>query len=275
MLAFLLTAGFAAAHAQAPVAELSSTDASVKGAVTLTAGGMRVMNGSNIAAGQSTAVLRLVRGGEVRVCPQASVSLSASPNGNQLMLAMNSGTIETHYRLASAKDTILTPDFRILLIGPGEFHVAVAADPGGNTCVRALEHNTAAIVVEEQMGDGVRQLGPKEQAMFHHGSVKDVTASADCGCPAAAPELLAEPRPIPLLEEADELPKAGPDVHVQIDAPFVFRADQAELPPPPQTARLRLSSVPQLLQDVPVQAPAPARKGVLRRVGSWLGKVFR
>jgi hypothetical protein len=255
-----LAAGCVCAHAQEPVGRLTATDASVKGAVTLTSGGMRLMSGSSVAAGDSAASLRLTRGGELRICPHASLGITASASGTQLMLAMNTGAVEADYRLASGKDTILTPDFRILLIGPGDFHFTVGADARGNTCIRTLEKNSAALVIEEQMGDGVRQLGPKEQAVFHNGSIKEPEsfAPADCGCPAPAAEVAEQPRPIPLLEDADLRPTA-PDAHVMIDAPFVFSAEEEE-PPPPPVAHLRLSTVPPQFQNIPfLAARAEAR----------------
>src|ERR1041384_8505316 len=107
-----------AAFAQAPVGQLFSSDATVRGSVTLAAGGAQVMSGSSVSAGERTAVLKLERGGEVRVCPKTSVSVGTSQSGRDLILGLSVGSIETHYAVSASADSIVTPDFRILLAGP-------------------------------------------------------------------------------------------------------------------------------------------------------------
>src|SRR3954463_3822235 len=178
------------------IGEVFATDASVSGSVIMAAGGTRVASGSAVAAGRTAASLRLDRGGEVRVCPGTSVNVTAAARSKGLMLSLSDGTIETHYSVGSSADTVQTPDFRILFPGPGDFNFAVRADASGNTCIRALDGNTASLVVSEMMGDGTYQVRPNEQVTFSDGKVSNAVPFGKCGC-SAAPQTLQANKPAP------------------------------------------------------------------------------
>jgi hypothetical protein len=292
-------------YAQIPVGNLSASDASVTGAVVMAAGETRIMSGSNIGTGQAVALLRLANGGEVRICPHSSLVVTASQSGNQLTLAVGTGAIETHFRLGSFADTILTPDFRILLAGPGDFHFAVASDTRGDTCVRSLSSNTASVIVNELLGEGVYQVGPGGQVLFHGGSIKAAENSTppDCGCPpppvkpqtetsGQAPSPAGSPSAKPEPWPVTAPPPAAPvgEVHVSVDAPFVFRGIDPSAPPSPVVARLRLQTLPPLFFGaLPVAPPTPPpepeakrepggkpapKKGFFGRLGSLFAALF-
>jgi len=259
--AFLLSAFCLSAELRAQqstngsIGEVFATDASVTGSVILAAGGTRVASGSTVAAGRTTASLRLDRGGEVRVCPGTSVAVTASARSKGLMLSLSGGTVETHYSVGSSADTIQTPDFRILFPGPGDFHFAVRADASGNTCIRALDGNTASIVVSEVMGDGSYQVRPNEQVTFNDGKVSNAVPFGKCGCAPVRESLKAD--------SAAPKPAAAYTINnATLASPIIVPAPEAkpapaERKPEPSVATAAVPEAPPVT-TVPTPEPSAA-----------------
>ena len=286
----------------------------------------RLAAGSSISAGSDTTVLHLARGGDVLVCPGTTLSVSSSPSKRDLMFGLGTGAIEMHYGLRASSDAVLTPDFRIMFAGPGEFDFAISADSHGNTCVRSLRGNASSAVVAELMGDRVYQVKPTDQIVFHAGRIDQVDGDIplECGCPPPHPSLLSQsapPKIVPSSEQkaamgagsadnsmanhdANPDPAAtrltdGPEtaplpasqqnqIHVQVDAPFVFSAKDRAAKAAPSTVQappdlpIDQSTQRQVRLDPLIQPAPPVNQqnktkhpGFFSRIGKFFSSAFK
>ena len=286
-----------AVAAQQPVGELYATDASVKGSVILASSGTSVLSGSSIQAGAQAATLKLERGGSLLVCEGTKLSVTASQSGRELLFSLNSGNLEMNYPLGAEADTLLTPDLRLLLPGPGTVHVAVRITPQGDTCVQSLPWNVAAIVVSETMGDATYQVKPDEAVLFKSGHLSAASPfRGNCGCPRSQPTptqvaKAAPPPPQPTpAQPLAAAPPPLPEQHMAVEAPFVFRGTDPTPDLSENVAVLRLENNKVIQLDPTVLPPANARKkspsnnstqtakkeshGFFSKVGAFFAAIF-
>ncbi len=287
-----------AAHAQQNVGELFASDASVKGGVVLASSGTKVLSGSSISAGEQTATLKLERGGTMLICPNTSLAVTTSQNGRQLMFSMNTGNLEMDYPIGAASDNLLTPDFRLLLPGPGRLHLAVRVNAKGDTCVQSLSSNSSAVVVSEGMGDESYQVKPNEAVIFNGGRISGAMPTREsCGCPAPPPTQVAKvtPPPPPPQTEAPKSEPPEPQTHMVVDAPFIYRASEP-VNLTENVAHLKMESKPMSFEPVVLPPPATSAKnakaaktevaasgrkpaqqkhGFFAKIGAFFASIFR
>jgi hypothetical protein len=270
---------------------------------------MGVASGSQIAAGKSVATLRLARGGELRLCPNTSLTIGAVDDhdplrSQELMLSMDTGSLEFNYPINDLGDTLVTPDFKFMLAGPGVFHFALGVNNRGDTCIKPLRGNSASIIVSEMLGSGVYQVKPDEAVLFAGGKVSSRGMLQDeCGCPAPPPLLQANasggsehaaspPEPVEKAKSLEAAPSTigssadkkniGP-VRAELEVPLVFRGDQAQ--PIYAVARIKFSLLPNMFlsQEKPlalkpgqqqVAAKSKEKKGFFGRIGGFFAALF-
>jgi hypothetical protein len=258
----------------------------------------------------------MFRGGQVRICPHSGLSVSTSGQG--LMLATGAGAIEIDYQLSQqVADVVITPDFNVMLVGPGTFHFALGVNKKGDTCVKPLPGNASEVTFSELLGTGMVKTQPTQTVMFRGGKLDAPAAlTGECGCPPAAPVMRAEAQPSPpppnsanpkptdrvavgSNEPTSPLPPDRPgQVHVQVDAPFVFSA-RASSGRSYSVAKVQFSSLPNvyfvqekvdpvvLMEKAPEvslkagaettkpeEKPKKEKKGFMGRVKGFFGSLF-
>lgn len=266
-----------------PIGQLFASDASVKGSVMLAGSGTTVLSGSSIEAGTQAATLKLDRGGSLLVCEGTKLSVTSSQTGRQLLLSLNAGNLELNYPLGTEADTLLTPDLRLLLPGPGTVHVAVRVAANGDTCVQSLPWNAAAVVISESMGDDTYQVKPDEAVLFKGGHLQQASASkSNCGCakevpvqvakaaPPATPPPAAKPAgadapaaamipPATHPQTNQQLASAPPpEQHMTVDAPLIFHGDDPNPDLRQAVVKLKLENT-KLVALQPTVLPPPAK----------------
>lgn len=286
--------GCAQQDEQAPVAMPSMTpiaivsidsSATVTGALQVTAGKAMIATTGTVTSTDKTTDVVLPHRGMLHVCASTTVKLTADasvPAGETpgLMMALDHGALETSFATGRNSDILLTPDFRILLGGPGASEVKVRLGPHGDTCIDNPGANAPYVLVTGIFDGGAYRVEPGQRVMFQHGSLHDVVdqEKEPCGCPAT-------PRPgsndFPLAESAGLAPLAKaaaspkPPANAQklppeVTAPLVYQAGPLALGPEQKpeaasTAQTASATTPQ---------PPQKHRNILRRIGGFFRRIF-
>jgi hypothetical protein len=242
--------------------------ATVTGALEVTGGRAIIAASGSVSSGSRTTEVVLPHRGVLRVCASTTVKLAADssvPAGETpgLLVAMDHGAIEMSFATLQNADIVLTPDFRILIGGPGASEVKVRLGSGGDTCVDNSGANAPYVLVSSVFEGDVYRVQPGQRVMFEHGSLHEVVdqEKEPCGCP--PPPSAAESNEFPLAQSEGlaPLPKPAPSAVNQSGAPAqplsrwctraqtlqlgLMRALDRKQRPPPGQLQIRLRNLPQ------------------------------
>jgi hypothetical protein len=267
----------------------SSADAAatVTGAFEVTRGAAVIAASGSVTAASETTRVILPRRGELRVCASTSIKLAADssvPAGDTpgLLMAMDHGAVEMSFAMSGAApnnaDMLLTPDFRILISGPGSADVKVRLGQQGDTCVDNSGTDGPYVLVSSVFEGGAYRVQPGQRVMFQHGSLREVVdeEKESCGCPPAAAK--GNEFPIAQSEGLAPLPKpaagaAGETAATSVPVgPLVYKStDHATEPVALPTAPTVATA------DAEAAAPKPANKpkaGFFGKIGHFFRRIF-
>jgi len=259
--------------------------AMVTGALQVANGRAMIAKNGAISSGTNTTEVTLPHRGVLRVCASTTVKLAADasvPQGDVpgLMMVMDHGAVEASFATGRNSDILLTPDFRILIGGPGAADVKVRLGQHGDTCVDNAGTDAPYVLVTSVFDGGIYRVQPGQRVMFQHGSVYAVVdqEKEPCGCPATS-------RPnsndFPLAQSAGLAPLSppGPPGVVPAGTPpeasdtFVHKSGD----PPPDTATITVAQTPPPI-SVPVKkthkVKAERKPTFFTRMGHFFRRLF-
>jgi hypothetical protein len=259
------------------------TAAKVTGALEVSQGKAVIVVSGSISSGTETTQVMLPHRGVLRVCASTTINLAADasvPAGEVpgLMMSMDHGAIEASFATGNNADILLTPDFRILIGGPGAAEVKVRLGEHGDTCVDNAGVNAPYVLVSSVFDGGAYRVQPGQRVMFQHGSLREVVdqEKEPCGCPSAAPKgnefPLAQSEGLaPLPPPAPAATKTG-EAQPQPVPPLVYNAADHALTP---AAAAQSSATPTASVNPPANPPAPKKKpGFFASVGHFFKRIF-
>jgi hypothetical protein len=256
--------------------------AKVIGALEVSQGRAVIVASGTITSGNQTTEVMLPHRGVLRVCASTTVKLAADSSVPAsetpgLMMAMDHGALELSFATSATAgrnaDFLMTPDFRILIGGPGAAEVKVRLGQHGDTCVENAGANAPYVLVTSVFDGGNYRVQPGQRVMFEHGSLREVVDNEKepCGCP---PPLHPGTNEFPVAQSAGlaPLPKPVPNAVSLTSAPpqalepLVYNsADHAAKPAAEATPAASAAST---------QPVAKKRSGFLGGIGKFFRRLF-
>jgi hypothetical protein len=294
---------------QKPIAYVPTEGVTVSGSLEVANGKATIGNNGSITAGDTTANITLVRGGELRLCASTTIHLTTDrsvvpatgDNSTALMISLDRGALEASYKTGSYSDVLLTPDLRILVSGPGDADLKMRVNQKGDTCIDNHGDNAPYVTVTSQFEGGIYRVKPNQRVLFDHGSLQQVVdnEAEPCGCPAAAAVSVASNngKPVggpsstpadtafPIAESEGLKPPPPPPTqpvvpvgqpHAQVEVPLTYNGAA----PSQTTSAPAVTPPPPSTQPVPPPVETPAAQkpadsgGFFHHIGHFFAKIF-
>jgi hypothetical protein len=289
-LLILTRGGLAQSGAQSgPIAIVPVEGVKLTGTVNVEQGKASLDTGGTITAGLRHAIITVPHRGNVRLCATSKVTLTSdssiasnlSPGEEPgLMMALDRGALEANFSTGQNSDVILTPDFRIVISGPGTASVQVRLGPGGDTCVDNRGPNAPYVSVSSIFDGGFYRVHSDQRVLFEGGKLGDVvdTEKEPCGCPPETPAQSRASNDFPLAQSEGLAPLPPPRANET--APGVIGAQatvqlsydgtkSGEAEASVKTAETVLPSAP----PPPVNKSKP-KHGFMRHLGNFFRNLF-
>jgi hypothetical protein len=276
-------AGIAAAQ-NLPIAIVPVEGVKLSGALNVAEGKAVIGASGTITAGDRTAVVTLPHRGNLHICATTKVSLtsdSSVPAGSGegdapgLMMGLERGAMEANFATGKNADVILTPEFRILISGPGVAAVRVRLGEKGDTCVDNGGPEAPYVLVSSNFNGGAFRVQPGQRVMFEHGSLNEVVDNEkeSCGCP-PDPASVTQANAFPEAQSAG-LTAAPPSVtKTPKVAAELSREEVRPIAPVAETSTPASAAAP-IAAPTPLPPPVAEKKpGVFTRIGRFFRKIF-
>jgi hypothetical protein len=273
---------------QQPIAYVPTEGVNLSGSLEVSNSKAVIGNNGSITARDKTATVTLARGGTLQLCSTTTVHLSRDRSiqdaqSSALMISLDRGALEASYATGKYSDVLMTPDFRILISGPGQTDLKIRVSPKGDTCLDNHGTDAPYITVTSLLEGGLYRVQPSQRVLFEHGSLNEVVdnETEPCGCPPANLEA-AKPggdNAFPLAQsEGLALPPPAPttpvvpagQAHAQVTVPLVYKGDA----PPPPPSDMTPETPPATATAAPTQPSAKKQTGFFHGIGHFFSKLF-
>lgn len=181
----LSTVGFA----QTPIAYVPLNGAKVSGALEVANGKVSIGSNGMVTAEDRAVTVDLPGRGEIQLCATSSLHLamdkSVGVDKAGLLMALDRGAMEARLTAGKYSDVLMTPDFRILVSGPGSADLRIRVNAKGDTCLDNHGENAPYVTVSSLFDGGAYRVQGNQRVLFEHGSLHEVVdrEKESCGCP--------------------------------------------------------------------------------------------